>query len=1002
MKKVVWKNKSNNQLCITIPKDSGLKEGDLVEVKKNTIKHIAYSGVVGDLFHYGHLQSLQYAKSIADYNIAGVFTDEAVEEYRAKPICNYQERKAIFQNLHCVDRVMLQSTKDSTENLKKIHEEFPDAEIILVHGDDLDDVPGAEYVKSIGGKTVKHPYYARLSNFKIMNELAERRGKLKDITDFSSLITEGSPEIKNKIIVSSKADTLKALQPLLKKSRIEPLYSFTISDWKNDRGRVISSIVKQFSPHPIVIRSSAMLEDTFDKSLAGHFTSLLNIPAEKAAIEEAIRKVLQSYKEKNAETSFNQVLVQKQTEDLLLSGVVFTRTLHHNAPYYVLNYDDTTGSTDSVTAGREHQSIIISRTLPSTAAEIPSRIQPIITAVQEIEALIPSIPLDIEFALAKNKEVVIFQVRPLAANISKEQQDESIQQKRDELKKKFKSLAAPQNHLAGETTFFGDMPDWNPAEIIGDQPNHLDYSLYDYLITHSAWHEARTSQGYYNVNPARLIELFGSKPYVNVRNTFNSFAPAAISDSLRQKLLSFCLQKLRQNPHLQDKVEFEILYTCYDLSFDQRSQELLEAGFSGQEILELKTALQELTNTLLINSSQNIAEDMQAVHSLEEFRQVIRQKVAKEQPTPKELINYCKILLDECRKKGTVQFSRLARLGFIGKTILKSVVAAGILSSGQYGQFYNSISTVATQISADFKKLLQGKATAEEFLAQYYHLRPGTYDITSLRYDMNSQLLQNLPLASTSSFTLAEDTKGEFRLDERTKEKITAAFRQAGLHCIAEEFFHFIGQATQARESSKFEFTKNLSEALELLAKAGEEMGFTRKEIAQLDINDIFRINISDSTETIQQWKTLIKRQEQEQQIHDKLVLPALLFSEQDFDVVQPYQAKPNFITQKAVESRIINLNELHDHQIPDLEGSIVVLENGDPGYDWIFTRRIAGLITKYGGVASHMSIRCAEFGLPAAIGCGELIFNQVKSAEKVLLDCKANRIIPLVLPEED
>ena len=30
----VWKNKSNNQKLITIPKDSGIKEGDYVEIKK--------------------------------------------------------------------------------------------------------------------------------------------------------------------------------------------------------------------------------------------------------------------------------------------------------------------------------------------------------------------------------------------------------------------------------------------------------------------------------------------------------------------------------------------------------------------------------------------------------------------------------------------------------------------------------------------------------------------------------------------------------------------------------------------------------------------------------------------------------------------------------------------------------------------------------------------------------------------------------------------------------
>ena len=65
-----------------------------------------------------------------------------------------------------------------------------------------------------------------------------------------------------------------------------------------------------------------------------------------------------------------------------------------------------------------------------------------------------------------------------------------------------------------------------------------------------------------------------------------------------------------------------------------------------------------------------------------------------------------------------------------------------------------------------------------------------------------------------------------------------------------------------------------------------------------------------------------------------------------------------------------------------------------DPGYDWIFTKNISGLITKYGGVASHMSIRCAEIGLPAAIGCGEILYNQLLDSSRVLLDAKNKQII--------
>ncbi len=75
------------------------------------------------------------------------------------------------------------------------------------------------------------------------------------------------------------------------------------------------------------------------------------------------------------------------------------------------------------------------------------------------------------------------------------------------------------------------------------------------------------------------------------------------------------------------------------------------------------------------------------------------------------------------------------------------------------------------------------------------------------------------------------------------------------------------------------------------------------------------------------------------------------------------------------------------------LINKIAFIESADPGYDWIFGHGICGLITKYGGVASHMSIRAAELGLPAAIGCGELICNQVLEAQLIELECAGQNI---------
>ena len=71
------------------------------------------------------------------------------------------------------------------------------------------------------------------------------------------------------------------------------------------------------------------------------------------------------------------------------------------------------------------------------------------------------------------------------------------------------------------------------------------------------------------------------------------------------------------------------------------------------------------------------------------------------------------------------------------------------------------------------------------------------------------------------------------------------------------------------------------------------------------------------------------------------------------------------------------------------ISNKIVLLEKADPGFDWIFSKNISGLITKFGGAASHMAIRCAEFGIPAAIGCGDILYNRLKTAKVVDLDCK-------------
>ena len=82
----------------------------------------------------------------------------------------------------------------------------------------------------------------------------------------------------------------------------------------------------------------------------------------------------------------------------------------------------------------------------------------------------------------------------------------------------------------------------------------------------------------------------------------------------------------------------------------------------------------------------------------------------------------------------------------------------------------------------------------------------------------------------------------------------------------------------------------------------------------------------------------------------------------------------------------------LGEHLI-EASGKLVLILQADPGYDWLFGHGIAGLITQYGGANSHMAIRAAEIGLPAAIGVGEKLYEKILNMRQVELDC-ANHII--------
>lgn len=62
-----------------------------------------------DIIHEGHLQLLNYAKSLGDYLTVGIDTDERVRSLKGpnRPINNQHERYSLLINLKAVDEVQL-------------------------------------------------------------------------------------------------------------------------------------------------------------------------------------------------------------------------------------------------------------------------------------------------------------------------------------------------------------------------------------------------------------------------------------------------------------------------------------------------------------------------------------------------------------------------------------------------------------------------------------------------------------------------------------------------------------------------------------------------------------------------------------------------------------------------------------------------------------------------------------------------------------------------------
>lgn len=760
---------------------------------------------------------------------------------------------------------------------------------------------------------------------------------------------------------SSKAGTLINLENKLKFSKIPKLIKFKVSEFKKKPNRIINLILKNFSGK-VAIRSSSSNEDSSKYSNAGKYKSFLNVDLKnKIFLNKKIFEVIKFLNKKDDE-----FFVQEMAKKIKLSGVVTTYSLSNLVKSYNINYHYGK-DTANVTSGLGNNYNFVYLENENYKLKNKTFIK-IISSIKELEKVFKHDKLDVEFAIDNKKNFILIQVRPLIIRKSLNN-IEKVKSKLDYLGKKIKKIQTSKTNLYGETSFFSVMTDWNPAEMIGIKPKPLALSLYKYLITDEVWAKSRKEYGYKNVEPYQLMTSFFGTPFIDIRICINSFLPNNLNNNLQKKLLNFYLNKFKKNKFLHDKVEFEIIFSSFSFNLKKRlDNELPKNQFTKKDKNDIFDNLKNLTLKALtvnkkldekkinflhkVNNSKNI-------HSMSEIDKIFW-------------------LTNLCKNYGTTPFSGLARCGFMATELLNSLVDLKIFSFQDKEKFMQSINLITSKVINEKMTL-----SKKQFLKKYGHMRPDMYEITNKNY--KEGYLDYFKEKNKNKIKI-----GNFKLNLIQKQKISKLLKREKIEINPDQLMNIISSSIYLREYSKFVFSKTIDLIFSSIKKLFKRIIIDPKKASYISINRILLMhNNLDNNNLKKIFLNEIKNNLIQYKLNNIIKLPSIILNPKDLFNYEEYN-KINFVTSRKLTGKIIIIS---NKSKINLKNKIAVIENADPGYDYIFDQKIGGLITKYGGINSHMSIRCSELNIPAAIGIGENLFNDICGKKIITIDCQSKRI---------
>ena len=735
--------------------------------------------------------------------------------------------------------------------------------------------------------------------------------------------------MNNKLSYGNKA---KNLEYVAKNTDIEIPYFKEI--YLNDLNN-IENIVNSFS-EKIMIRSNSSSEDKEYSSSAGKYLSIGPIERnDLKTIKKSWEMVVGSYEEQDNQSAiFQNYIENAKSVSVLTSYKVGSDSAYRTFSTY---YGP---ETDAITSGKysEINNFFMHRSFDILPKKY-EKYNVYLKIITQLEDLFKNKQLDIEMVLDKNNSPQLLQVRPL---MGKKLNKESIFDEKDVIDrnlKNYKKLNKTTADRFGTNQIYSNMSDMNPAEMIGKKPDNIAFGLYKFMFTDTTWNIQRGEFGYRKYSGGKLMELFNNVAYINVNHSLNSFLTRSLQKESCEEIINYQLNKLKENPHLHDSIEFDISRSSYVFDTVEEFSKEYKNIISPSEIIKWHNDLIQI--------------DTQNKFTLEKNKEIILSTFSK---LDKSFEYSKKENIKLIRDTMALPFTHHSRLGFVYFAQLNSLLEKEVISEDQKKLLLLSVNSISTKMKADAYEVKIGKKTLEGFLDVYGHIRAGNYNLLS------SNLKNNLNFTE-SLINNSEQPLGDNILPKDIYMNIEEYFTINEIPLKASTWIDMFQEGISTRENSKFYYTKGIDGILNEISE---------KNTSDRELFDLLDIDFNEENTSDMRLKNVL--------------MPDLITSNEDFYFYEEMSKNGNYIGQGTVIGDVLLIDN-EANRPNNLENKIVVIPAADPGWDWIFNYKIKSLITKYGGPNSHMAIRCAEHNIPAILGIGENNFTVISNSKSLKID---------------